>query len=539
MSLPRISWGRLALLLGVAHFFLTAGLGLSRHWGYLTSINDLGVFDQAIWGTLNGAPFLNTSSALGVPINWLGFHFNPILLAFVPLYLVWPAAEWLILIQAAAISVTAWPLYLLARQVLQSECAAFLWAAVFLANPFVLSAAVWDFHPVSLAAPLMVLGVLAIEKRKPWLFGLTCLMLLLVQEHFGIAVAGFGVLWWLRNRSLFPAVAALCVGVAHTVLVLGVIMPALSPTGAHVMLSGDLGQLSRYAWLGESAGEIVRNALAHPFALVQEIFLDMGGGKYLALLLLTLLFTPLAGIEFLLPGLADLAANLLSANTMPRSMYAYHSISLIPLLVAAGIYGAARIASRWRRLSSCELAGFVLWGAITLSYLAAPLPLSYAPNYWQPIAWPLVPEQAVSEIRRLMPAEADVSVQGNIGAHFTQRRRIYLFPRKVGEADFVVLWLESPTGRMAGQEPGRVGSLAHHLAMPPERYLGTVERLLDDDAYGIVYWNLPWLVLAKGEAGNSGAGQAVKLYLAGKAKEWRSAEPVHGQDKKSAYPGRR
>jgi uncharacterized membrane protein len=42
-------------------FLLFLFLGLSRHWGYLTSINDLGVADQVVWGFLNGEFFLNTS----------------------------------------------------------------------------------------------------------------------------------------------------------------------------------------------------------------------------------------------------------------------------------------------------------------------------------------------------------------------------------------------------------------------------------------------------------------------------------------------
>jgi len=34
------------------HFAVILALGLLRHWGYMTSLNDLGVFDQAVWGTV-------------------------------------------------------------------------------------------------------------------------------------------------------------------------------------------------------------------------------------------------------------------------------------------------------------------------------------------------------------------------------------------------------------------------------------------------------------------------------------------------------
>ncbi len=516
----KISWAHWALFAGFLHFLLTASIGLARHWGYQTSIHDLGVFDQAIWGTLNGAPFLNTSSDFGAPINWLGFHFNPVLFIFAPCYLIYPAAEWLILVQAAAISLTAWPLYLLAKRVLQSERVAFLWSAIFLMSPFVLNAAVWDFHPVALAAPFMAFAVLAIEKRQAWLFGLACLFLLSVQEQFGITVAGFGILWWLRNRSWTLALAATFIGIAYTILVFGVIMPALSPTGNHVMMSSDLGQLSRYGWLGGSAGETIRNAFSHPLLISRTVFVDGGGASYLAVLLVPLLATPLAGIEFLLPALADLFANLLSANPMPRSAFSYHSISIMPVLVAAGIYGSSRIAFRWRRYAPVELAKLALWGTLLLSYFTAPFSLPYAYNYWRQGVWAFKPEQELSQIRKLLPPEAAVSAQANVAAHFTQRHRVYPFPAKEGDADFILLRLDSPTRNLQGQNPGRIGSLAYHLAMPPRQYLNAVEQLLADGRYGVGWWAPPWLVFSKGEMTPAETEHAVRQHLAGLEREW-------------------
>jgi hypothetical protein len=38
-----------------------------------------------------------------------------------------------------------------------------------------------------------------------------------------------------------------------------------------------------------------------------------------------------------------------------------------------------------------------------------------------------------------------ISVQGNIDAHFSQRKEIFRFPSKLDYADTVILWLDSPT----------------------------------------------------------------------------------------------
>ena len=78
--LPGVSRARLTLVIILsAHFALLLAMGLARHWSNLTSLNDLGIYDQAVWGTLHGKWFLNTSNTFGVEANCLGFHFNPIL----------------------------------------------------------------------------------------------------------------------------------------------------------------------------------------------------------------------------------------------------------------------------------------------------------------------------------------------------------------------------------------------------------------------------------------------------------------------------
>lgn len=118
-SLLTLRMSRVRVGLGLAvslHFALFLMLGLWRHWGYMSSGNDLGVFDQAVWSVLHGQWFLNTN-IFNTPVNWLGIHFNPVLVLFVPLYFIAPAVEWFTIAQALALSVTAWPVFLLARRV--------------------------------------------------------------------------------------------------------------------------------------------------------------------------------------------------------------------------------------------------------------------------------------------------------------------------------------------------------------------------------------------------------------------------------------
>ncbi len=454
------------------------------------------MFDQAIWGTLHGE-FLLNSSQFDRPVNWLGFHFNPVLLAFVPLYALAPRPEWLILAQALAISLSAWPIYRLAGHVFGSERIGLFWALAYLFNPFLLNGAAWDFHPVALAVPFIALGMLAVTTGNRRQLLLACLPLLLIQEHYGLAVAGFGLLWGIRQRAWRTGLLLAALGLAHLVLVLGVVMPALSPTGAHVMLSHGQGQMSRYAWLGGSVGEVLLTLLTGPVGVLRRVFMAWDVWLYLGLLLAPLLFLPLAGLAFLLPGMADLAANLLSGNPMPRHVLGYHSLSLVPVIVAAAIHGLDRISSRLQRLSVQGVTMLVLAAGLLVGALHAPFPLPRAYNAWMPVRHALHPDPDLAAVRAAVARHDSVSVQSNLGPHFSQRSDVYRFPDGAGEVDSIVLRLESPTGRIQPHDPDLLFTLAHHLQMRPEDYLARVACLLDDPRYGVVLWREPWLVLGR------------------------------------------
>ena len=113
---------------------------------------------------------------------------------------------------------------------------------------------------------------------------------------------------------------------------------------------------------------------------------------------------------------------------MPRSPVAYHSAILIPVLIAAAIYGTERI-SRWsKKYSAKKLTSLVLIASFISCYLLAPLPLPGAVNTWKPVHFLNLPDSTVHTIRSLIGIEASVSAQANIGSHFSQRREIYRFP---------------------------------------------------------------------------------------------------------------
>jgi uncharacterized membrane protein len=428
-------------------------------------------------------------------------------LLFVPFYYLIPSAIWLILAHAISLALSGVPIYLLARRVLHSEQAGLLWMIAYLMNPTLLNTAAFDFAPIVLTVPLIAISLLAIEIANFRMLILSVLIILLCKEHLGVMVAGFGVLWWVQNKRWKTSMLLIVLGVMHSITVMGLIMPKFSPADTHIMFGDNLDYLSRYGWLGDSFVEIFQTIVFHPIYTIKMVVLEFSGAKYLAFLLMFFLGFPLAAPQFLLPGIGDLAANMLSFNPLPRSILAYHNVTLVPMLAVAAIYGVKKIShcSNWiSRRSSFQLSLLVLCASMFSGYFLAPLPLPGARNNFAPKNIFQRPDPYIETIRQAVGSNASISVQANIGAHFSQRKGIYRYPNKVGKVDVVILQLESPTKNINNipndlikERKYLANVLDGYLQMDRTDYIDSIESMIHEKAYGILLWNDPWLVLGR------------------------------------------
>lgn len=515
----------------LTYFCFFSWLGIWRHWGYLTSLYDLGCYDQSIWTASQGGSLLNSFNT-GQTINWLGFHFQPILYLFVPLYKLYPSVHWLTVSQSAALAFSALPIFTIARHVTRSEKNAFIWALIYLLNPFVIAAAAWDFHEVSLATFFISLGLYAIIQKRLTLLMISSLLLLACKEHFGLTVAGFGILYGAVHKNWRVGVGFSMIGIMVMALILSVIMPSYSPTGQHLMInpvkSMDSSSM-RYAWLGNSITSIIENLFMHPLKVMETAFVAMQGWAYLFGLLTPFLLLPVASPVWLIPIVGDLLANILSANPMPRNIFSYHSVTIIPFLTLGAIFGWQKVHPCFKSLSGEGILKLALCLELILAYYVAPLPLLGSVNFWRPLSVITSFDEREAAIKKII-GNGVISVQANLGAHFTQRFSIYGFPEKIDESDFIVLRLESPTLKTIPDDPGEIGTMAHHFHLPVTDYLKQVEKLLNDKKYDLLYWDDPWVIFGKApQKSSSTSVESVRSKIQELRRSWQAAKPHEKQ----------
>src|SRR5947209_12442070 len=141
--------------------------------------------DKVFWNTIHGRWFQFTNQA----IDWYGrpsrlaIHVEPILLPLSLLYAFHADPRILLVFQTLALASGALPVFLLTRKYLpQWPILAALMAAAYLLSPALLGLNIFDFHPVSLATPLLLYAILALEYKRYGWFILACILAAMCKE---------------------------------------------------------------------------------------------------------------------------------------------------------------------------------------------------------------------------------------------------------------------------------------------------------------------------------------------------------------------
>ncbi|HSB39434.1 MAG TPA: DUF2079 domain-containing protein [Gaiellaceae bacterium] len=394
-----------------------AALSVLRHRAFSTGRFDLGNMVQAVWSTAHGHP-LQITGLRGDQISRLGAHFDPILAAFAPLWLVWPSADMLLVAQAAALALGALPVFWLARKHLGSERVGLGFALAYLIYPPTQWLTLNEFHPVALACPLLLFAIWFLDEGRLVPFATCAIVAAATKEEIALVVAGLGIWYGLAHGRRLTGAAIAVAGVAVALVAIEVVIP-------HFNRAGTSSFFTRYSQVGSTPGGIVHTALTDPWKVVTTAFTGRGLG-YIARLVLPLALLVVLAPLALIAAVPELAVNLLSAATTQTSIRFHYTAGLIPVLVAAAVFGAKRLPPR------VPVAAIAVVVALVSNYLLGPVPLwRYFPGGQQQQAHAAEVsehDRIAAQALRLIPSDAVVSATNSLGAHLSARRRVLSFP---------------------------------------------------------------------------------------------------------------
>lgn len=417
------------------HAGVFSWLSVARHESYSSGRFDLGNMVQAIWSTAQGR-FLETTDVSGEQFSRLGAHVDPILALFAPIFRFWPEPNILLVTQAVVVALGALPVFWLGRLWLRNDRLAVAGAAVYLLYPPLQFAVLFDFHPVTLAAPLLLYCIWAAEAGKWWTLGICGTLAALTQEQVGLMLVMIAV--WMAVRHPARRRQAIVLGSAAlswVVIAMAVIIPSFAINAANP-------HLVRYHELGDSPTDIITTLFTRPWDVL-GVVATPDRALYLVILLAPLMFLPLAAPLLAACALPQLAINLFAADGPAQSIQYHYAAVLTPFLIASSIMGLARLRERdlpgrlAARVARPGLVAAAMVGVVALSGI----PLGPLPGTQEV---PVVGWSGAAHIRfsgdaraaaldralSRVPKDAIVSASNDLGAHLSARRRIYLFPRQ-------------------------------------------------------------------------------------------------------------
>jgi uncharacterized membrane protein len=342
----RADWVPWLIALGV--FVVYAAISLSRYLQLAPGSWDLGIFTEYVRQLAHlRAPVVNIR---GTGFNLLGDHFQPIVGLIAPLFLVFPSAVTLLMVQALLTAVSVIPVSRAAAARLGTGAGRMIGAAYGLS--WGLQQMIdFDFHEIAFAVPLLACSLSALLRGKVRAAALWALPLVFVKEDQGFTVAALGVVIVVtsltrarqagrarggqavgrQDRGALGWGALLIVwGLGWSLLAIAVIIPHFNPlhqypywTDGGVLSPGGapLSPSSVLAQLGHSYVPKLRTTL---LILVPVAFLALG--------------SPLA-----LVALPSLALRFVSTNTAYWGSGYHYNATVMTIVFIAAVDTLARI----------------------------------------------------------------------------------------------------------------------------------------------------------------------------------------------------
>lgn len=452
-------------------------LSVRRHDAFWTGRFDLGNMVQAVWSTAQGRP-LETTDVAGEQFTRLGAHVDPILALFAPLAWTGALPQALLVAQAVIVALGALPAFWLGRRWLGDDRLAVAAAGVYLLYPPLQWATLTEFHPVTLAAPLLLGCVWAAEERRHVALAVLAVLAALTKEEVGLALAMLGL--WMVVRGLGRRAGALlaAASLAWVAFAVLVVIP-------HYNAGNGSEFVDRYATLGSDGGGIARTLLTRPWEAA-ELLGSYDRLSYLVALLAPLALLPLAAPLLAAGALPEVLINTLSDWFPQYSIEFQYVAVIVPFLVAAAILGLARLRRATRpaalaRLLAHDRSVAACWVAVVAlsGVYLGPLP------WWSDV--PAVgSDERVEQFRSgahsralaravaLVPDDVPVSAGNLIGAHLSERERILTFP-VVADARWVVVDRKRP---YLGD---RLAPLAHDVRVAALRARPDMRLVMEED----------------------------------------------------------
>jgi uncharacterized membrane protein len=427
--------------------YLLSRLAVTNHHALNTRTIDLGYYDNVFFNSLYGRP-LGCSFVKGG--THASAHFDPILVVLSPLYRLYPRAEFLLVLQSVWLGMGVFPAYLIGSRTLKSRAAGWVWALAYAVYPALHGANLYEFHSLTLIAPLVLWLFWFLEEERLVAYGVAVVLLCLCREDIPLMLCFVGVhAITSRRRALGRAgLATIVYALAYYLVARGYFMPSKD------LLNGGTDKAYSYAYyfddlIPNKKGlvDVALTLFTNPLFVLRLAFADLQKSQYLLLLFVPLAALPLVARRGRLTMLYGLAVCLLASRKPVFQVgfqyaamifpfaFAIAPRALVDLSEAACIRGLGLEGRALRR----GVLGFVLAASCLLSWKFGALLENgaFRGGFGKIARYRLSEAQtanyaALRRVVDMLEPGASVLVTNRVGAHVSNRRDVYLMHQRRG-----------------------------------------------------------------------------------------------------------
>jgi uncharacterized membrane protein len=417
---PASRYPILVVAVALVYSALVSFYSIATYSSFRADTYDLGNFDQTLWLISRFIYPYNT----GMGVHFMGDHASFLLYPLAALY--WLAADvrLLLAIQSIVVALGVVPLYLIAKQHQQPLIGCVV-AVAYLLHPATSNMNLFDFHPDALAATALLFAIWGIERRRWWIVGIACLVILGVKENFAITVGLLGV-WMICRRMWRFGGVLLVVSVGWFFLATRLIVPPLNGQPETLFFS-------RFSQYGNNLPDIATFALFHPQIIIADL-LQPSKVSYLWQLLLPFALLPLLSPRYLVLAAPALFLNMLSNFSQQQTLIFHYNALIVPVAAVASIKALVWLIER------VSYQRFIVVGSaiLIICCTAYALTASYSrfSQYYDRSDKDEARISLYNNIVSLVPSEANISAQSNFQPHLTHRIQAFVFPNPFQRAAF-------------------------------------------------------------------------------------------------------
>lgn len=332
------------LFLGLSilvYFVVFSILSLKKYQGFDYDLFDLSIYNQVFFNTASGRFFDLTINLH----NYLGDHFEPMIILLLPIYFIKMSPITLLFLQSSIVALAAWPLYLIAKNYLARASLALLVAVLWLLNPFVHSANLYEFHLLIFLPFFLFWTFYFYQKNNFKLFILFFILTLLIREDVSLSMLSFALLAYLDKKNKKWIYFSLFSALIYFFLATSIV--------SHFSVDGNYTFLAYYSWLGgETLAEIILAWLRQPLAVLAHVF-SFKNIFNILFIFLPFLFIPFLRPKYLLISTLALLEFLLASAGFNFMVYGTHyAMFFMPAIFLSLVYSLKYLLEKREFLAS-------------------------------------------------------------------------------------------------------------------------------------------------------------------------------------------